>query len=172
MITYSQSQEPERTDTVKGHLKVLVYKRTHKGDPDDRGIFGIDDCMGKVRMWDFVAVIGVGGKRPDRGHEDIAGKVNWVGIGAHENGNAARGRRLAFDRFYRFDEAGEDFKKLAPRLFKYMFEDKHRRALLSQNLPDKKMKDEVERVLMWAEESEHIPKSLPIKKNRSSKCGC
>jgi len=27
--------------------RVLVYKRTHHGDPDHYGQFGINDCMGE-----------------------------------------------------------------------------------------------------------------------------
>ena len=37
---------------------VLIYKRTHTGDPDKNGIFGINNCMGSVRDWEFYAVIG------------------------------------------------------------------------------------------------------------------
>ncbi len=60
--------------------KTLVYKRTHRGDPDDRQIFGIADCMGQVRGYNFDSVIGVGGSSPDPGHEDIAGRVTWIGL--------------------------------------------------------------------------------------------
>jgi hypothetical protein len=44
----------------KGPVHTLVYKRTHPGDPDVGGRFGINDCMGQVRSWDFDAVVGVG----------------------------------------------------------------------------------------------------------------
>ena len=91
--------KPKRNSTVKTSLKTLVYKRTHRGDPDDSGVFGVNDCMGEVRGWDFDAVIGVGGSHPDRGHECIARKVNWVGIGPHEVGATARGPCLGFDFF-------------------------------------------------------------------------
>lgn len=158
---------------MKELLRTLVYKRTHRGDPDDSGIFGVNDCMGEVRRWDFDAVIGVGGGRPDRGHEDIARKVNWVGIGSRDVGNGARGPRLAFDLFYRFDEIGPDLKKLAPRLFRYMFEDRQVRAMLSQNLPDMKMQEEVQCILKWPEGNEQFEKPFPlVKRIRSTKCGC
>ena len=42
-------------------MRTFIYKRTHKGDPDKRGRFGINDCMGRDRSFDFNAVIGVGG---------------------------------------------------------------------------------------------------------------
>ena len=44
-------------------MRTLIYKRTHPGDPDEKGRFGICDCMGRVRAWDFEAVIGVGGDK-------------------------------------------------------------------------------------------------------------
>lgn len=158
---------------MKNSLRTLVYKRTHKGDPDDSGIFGIKDCMGRVRRWGFDAVIGVGGECPDPGHEGISRKVNWIGIGSREVGSTVRGPRLAFDRFRRFDEIGPDLKKLAPRLFGYMFEDSHIRAVLSQNLSDKEMQAEVQRILRWFEETVHTQEPLPIvKRNRATECGC
>jgi hypothetical protein len=38
-------------------MRTLIYKRTHTGDPDASGCFGIFDCMGRVRALDFDAVI-------------------------------------------------------------------------------------------------------------------
>jgi hypothetical protein len=32
-------------------MRTLVYTRTHKGDPDKTGCFGIWDCMGKLRRF-------------------------------------------------------------------------------------------------------------------------
>ena len=46
-------------------MKVLVYKRTHNGDPDANGCFGAYDCMGTVRDRQYDAVIGVGGIGPE-----------------------------------------------------------------------------------------------------------
>lgn len=34
-------------------MRTLIYKRTHVGDPDPGGRFGIHDCMGQVRNRDF-----------------------------------------------------------------------------------------------------------------------
>jgi hypothetical protein len=56
-------------------MNTLVYKRTHTGDPNTQGVFGCHDCMGQIRRRSFDAVIGVGGKRPDQGHEGIAFKI-------------------------------------------------------------------------------------------------
>lgn len=46
-------------------MRTLIYKRTHPGDPDETGRFGIHDCMGKVRSWQFDAVVGEGGIGPE-----------------------------------------------------------------------------------------------------------
>ena len=43
---------------MNSFMRTLIYKRTHPGDPDAKGRFGIYDCMGRVRAWDFEAVIG------------------------------------------------------------------------------------------------------------------
>ena len=43
-------------------MATLVYKMTHKGDPDSElGFWGVEDCMGQVRGYGFDAVIGIGG---------------------------------------------------------------------------------------------------------------
>jgi hypothetical protein len=52
---------------------VLIYKQTHLDDPGDTGIFGINDCMGRVRGFDFDAVIAM-----------LNNKVSWVGLGARK----------------------------------------------------------------------------------------
>ena len=62
--------------------RTLVYKRTHTGDPDTNGVFGNQDCMGRVRRLPFEAVIGVGGISREPVALGIAGKINWIGIGA------------------------------------------------------------------------------------------
>ena len=147
--------------------RTLVYKRTHRGDPDDRGIFGVHDCMGKVRSWSFDSVIGVGGSKPDPGHEGIAGKVTWIGLGPENVGKTARGAILRFRKFRRFDEVGPELKHLAPSLFAHMFLDRHIRALLSQNLKDVE-KEEVKQILEWSKKGRchRRPVSLMDERNR------
>jgi hypothetical protein len=56
-------------------VRVLVYKRTHVGDPDARGRFGIHDCMGQDRSWHYDAVVGVGGLGAQPRWHHIARKV-------------------------------------------------------------------------------------------------
>ncbi len=156
-------------------LNTLVYKRTHKGDPDESGIFGIHDCMGRVRDWPFDAVIGVGGKSPRSGDEGIARKINWVGISPSKSeasspgwfgakrsdwSKSFRGPLVTFDRFVFLGEKGPDFKKVAPNLFRHMFEDQHVRLVMSRSLP-REMQEEVQEILRWAEN--HRPRNPPSK---------
>jgi hypothetical protein len=145
-------------------LNTLVYKRTHKGDPDESGIFGIHDCMGRVRRWPFDAVIGIGGKSPLSGDEGIARKINWIGInpskreasspvwfGAKRSGwsRTFRGPLVKFECFVFLDDKGPDLKEFAPNLFRYMFEVQHVRLVMSRSLPRREMQ-EVQEILRWA----------------------
>jgi len=141
--------------------KTLVYKRTHRGDPNAEGIFGIHDCMGKVRNWDFNAVIGVGGKSPDAGSKGIAHKINWIGKGAIRYKYTSQSDPseklydiIKFDFFCLYDERGKSLKRKAPNLYEYMFENKHVRAVLSQNLSSE-IQGEIAKIL-----------------NDAEKCGC
>lgn len=72
-------------------MRTLIYKRTHTGDPDASGCFGICDCMGRVRAMDFDAVIGIGGIGSEAKGAGIAGKITWIGIGAHKEVGDGRG---------------------------------------------------------------------------------
>ena len=78
--------------------KILIYKRTHKNDPDRYGRFGIEGCMGRVRGYPFDAVIGVGGVSGWPKAEGIARKVNWVGRFPRKQPNPvdARGPLVTF----------------------------------------------------------------------------
>lgn len=103
-------------------MRTLIYKRTHHGDPDESGVFGIHDCMGRVRSWNFEAVIGVGGARPDTGSEDIAFKVNWIGIGPRKRVVPdKRGPLVTFEHFKFFGGKGPSFELLAPVLSRRIF---------------------------------------------------
>ena len=154
-------------------LNALVYKRTHRGDPDRLGTFGIRDCMGRVRRWHFDAVIGVGGKSPDRGHEEIARRINWIGITPHKTEvPGLKGPHVKFECFVLLEEDGPDLKELAPRLFKYMFEDQHVRVVLSRSLPDE-MQREVQEVLRWAAENNqpgNPPRDFEKKSSTKRRC--
>ena len=153
-------------------VKTLIYKRTHRGDPDDSGIFGISDCMGKVRGHDFDAVIGGGGVAPDPGHQCIAEKLTWIGIGAHRVDGGFENPCVTFDWFHRWDETGPPFKALAPHLYRYMFLNQHVRHCLSQNFGDPCMQLEVERILSWARDTKHPTSPLIPERKPGRKCGC
>lgn len=126
-------------------MKVLIYKRTHMGDPDERGVFGIYDCMGRMRNWNFDAVIGIGGKSPWKGHTGIKQKINWIGLGPKKIFPPKRGHRVVFDHFKLYEEAGVNIELNYPNLFDYMYS-KNKRFSMSSNLPEKVL-EEVKMIL-------------------------
>ncbi len=128
-------------------MRTLVYKRTHPGDPDRQGRFGIEDCMGQVRTWDFDAVIGVGGIGAEPRSHGLNGKVNWIGIGPHRIGTARRGPVLTFDRFCLFESKGPSFAGLAPRLAARLYA---RNVRVVRDRLDDEERREVERILALA----------------------
>lgn len=65
--------------------RVLIYKRTHIGDPNARGEFGCSDCMRQIRGYRYDAVIGIGGSSYEPRSHAIDGRITWVGV-AHING--------------------------------------------------------------------------------------
>lgn len=97
-------------------MPTLVYKRTHRDDPDKSGIFGIYNCMGRVRTYAFDSVIAIGGIGRWAKEEDIDGRINWIGVGAHPVGWCLDGPLLAFERFVLFNERGPSVFKKAPLL--------------------------------------------------------
>ncbi len=99
----------------------LVYKMTHKGDPDpDRRLWGVCDCMGKVRGFHFDAVIGIGGTSWWPNEPNRAGEIVWVGLDPHPTPvKAKRGPDVRFAHFRYFRE-GEKKRKIPPNLKKAM----------------------------------------------------
>jgi hypothetical protein len=136
--------------------RVLIYKRTHHGDPDHFGQFGINDCMGQVRARNFDAVIGVGGIGLEPRKAGIAGKVNWIGIGPHKR-LGLRGPIVTFDHFLDFGEKGPDFTHLAPRLASHMYGQNVR----AKNYDVNGKRDEVAGILRLAE---NAPPSKRLRK--------
>lgn len=102
-------------------MRILVYKRTHSGDPDTAGRFGVYDCMGSVRGKAYDAVIGVGGTGPEPRRNGIAGKITWVGIGPRKEPGTPRGPLVTFDHFLYFGEGGPPLTKYAPTLADHMY---------------------------------------------------
>jgi len=110
----------------KKKLTILVYRRTHKGDPSENGIFGINNCMGQVRDWNYDAVIGIGGVAPWRDDRDIEKRINWIGINPKKHKPSTFGQGflnscITFEKFKLFDGAGNLVEEYAPKLFEYMF---------------------------------------------------
>lgn len=88
-------------------MKVLIYKRTHKGDPDLDGVFGTQDCMGRIRNWNYDAVIGIGGIAPWKKDVDIKCKINWIGLGPKKIASTERGNMIAFAHFELYEGQGK-----------------------------------------------------------------
>jgi hypothetical protein len=124
----------------KAKIRVLIYKRTHTGDPNEDGVFGCRDCMGQIRNWKFDAVIGIGGKTAWKGQEDICCKINWIGIEPKEiYPPTMRGRRLVFAHFVLKDRDGEKIEDYYPHLHKHMYRKNSKRfALISADSSETK----------------------------------
>ncbi len=121
---------------LESNMKILIYKRTHKGDPSPEGVFGNQDCMGRIRNWKYDGVIGIGGKAPWKPDSDIKYKINWIGLGPKKVISPdLRGDQVVFDHFKLYEEAGENIKEKYPNLFRYMF-DSGKRWDMSDNLPE------------------------------------
>jgi hypothetical protein len=144
--------------------RILIYKRTHKGDPDRKGCFGIEDCMGKVRSYEFDAVIGVGGIGRMPRAQRISGKVNWIGLGSRKGRRQGRGPLVMFDHFVLYEEKGPNFQSIAPALARRMY---LRNARVLLNFTDTE-KAEVARLLGLAKTA---PPSSGVSLPRQSHCG-
>lgn len=122
-------------------MRILVYKRTHAGDPDLNGVFGHRTCMGAVRDRHYDAAIGIGGSRPWPGDEEIACKVNWIGIGkqpmpSSEWGVTDGGHTVVgFEHFLLLDGQGPKLKDSYKLLYQHMIL-VNRRAIMSDSVDD------------------------------------
>lgn len=116
-------------------MRVLIYKRTHRGDPDASGTFGINDCMGRVRDFAYDAVVGIGGIGREPRACGIGGKINWIGIGPHKvPAPSKKAPLVTFDHFLLYDTHGPDFVSVAPNLAKRIY-DHNVRFLLDKMTP-------------------------------------
>ncbi len=114
-------------------MRVLIYKRTHIHDPRTEGIFGIENCMGKVRTYSYDAVIGVGAvnaipKTPK--NLAILRKVNWIGIGVHRTKLPdgmldGKGRQwsnaITFDHFELYEGKGQPIEPNYSALYTHLY---------------------------------------------------
>lgn len=154
-------------------MRILVYKRTHPGDPDSSGRFGIQDCMGTVRRRVFDAVIGVGGIGAEAASHAIDGKVNWVGIGPTAFERGLRGPVVTFDRFLLLESRGPSFVDLAPRLSRRMY---GRNARVVMDFSAAELR-EVRAILKLAKDAKPSADSAPreLRRHRHGRgraCGC
>jgi hypothetical protein len=140
-------------------MRTLIYKRTHEGDPHPyTRIFGNNDCMGRVRGWDFEAVIGVGGKTTWPGDEGLARKLTWVGLGAWTRQTGQRrGPLVMFKNFVYEGKDGPLLEDIAPALAT-LFYDKnpYLRAVISSSLSAEEQSD-VEAILKRARATNSSP---------------
>jgi hypothetical protein len=131
-----EQKETKATKDGGRIMRTLLYKRTHIGDPDKRGRFGVRDCMGKVRTRAFDAVVGIGGIGSEARSFGIDGKVNWIGIGPRKSSSSdKRGPVVTFDHFLLFESDGPDLQDVAPVLAKRMYS-RHAPRLLFDSFDD------------------------------------
>jgi hypothetical protein len=138
-------------------MRTFIYKRTHEGDPNASGVFGIHDCMGQKRTSQFDAVIGVGGTDPWPECRGIARKVNWIGIGPQwqevrklRSNGRQWGPRVTFDHFAYYGENGPLLEDIAPSLAKRLYDRKAR--FVMDNLSDRERR-EVDSIVDLAKEA-------------------
>jgi hypothetical protein len=102
-------------------MRTFIYKRTHPGDPDKNGRFGIENCMGRFRSWKYDAVIGIGGRGEEPKSHGIDRKVNWIGVGPRKKPRLGLYPLVTFDHFRLYEKRGKPFikvsKVLANRLY-------------------------------------------------------
>jgi hypothetical protein len=151
-------------------VRTLVYKRTHRGDPDEGGCFGIQDCMGSVRSYDFDAVIGIGGMSNQPRTQGISEKINWIGLGARKRRDASRkGPLVTFKHFRLYEEKGERLDNIARTLAKHMY-GRNARILLNFTSEEKK---EISRILKMAKDAPPSSGVTRVPHLTSHKtCGC
>ena len=132
--------------------QTLIYKRTHPGDPSPDGVFGFEDCMGRVRARQFDAVIGVGGTSGEPRAYGIDRRLNWVGVGAHalkRRPFGYRGPLVTFDHFLLLEDEGPILTEIAPALARHVF-GRNRRVVMSDGL-NEILLEEVARILELAQ---------------------
>lgn len=128
-------------------MRILTYKRVHTGDPDETGVFGVNDCMKQVRDLAFDAVIGIGGTSAEPRSYHIDGKITWVGIGAHKQRGPWPASVVTFDIFVLVDSDGPTVVSMAPHLARRMYEGKVRYMTTGYSAEEKA---DAERILDWA----------------------
>lgn len=126
-------------------MRTLVYKRTHVGDPRAGGVFGVEDCMGRVRGYGFDNVIGIGGVGAWARSQGIDRRLNWIGVGAHVVGELQGSPLIAFRNFRLYESKGDLLEDVAPHLARRFCHSKAPRFALDTF--SRAERDEIERLL-------------------------
>ena len=122
--------------------------------------------MGRVRRWNFDAVIGIGGQGAEPRRHELDGKVNWIGIGPHKRAAAGkRGPIVTFDHFWFRGSNGPEFEKLAPVLAQRIYSRNVRALMNDLSAAEQK---EIDKILALAK---HAPPSTGETSSKSLK-GC
>ena len=151
---------------------MLTYKRTHVGDPSPDGVFGIADCMGIVRGYEYDAVIGIGGIGAEARRFRINGKITWIGISPEKRYvSGLRGPLVTFRQFIFFDSRGPPLHDFAPELAARMYMGKVRYLL---NGYSARQLAEAGEIVEWARNvSKHITgEEVAIYKRIKMRCIC
>ena len=149
-------------------MRILTYKRTHIGDPDQNGRFGIYDCMGRVRSYDFDAVIGIGGIGPEPKSFGIDQRINWVGINANkQQSHGGAVVMVTFEKFLLLEDQGPVLETIAPHLARRMY-DQGARILLTGYSSQESA--EAEAILHWAARQKTAKR--PSKSSSQASRGC
>jgi hypothetical protein len=125
-------------------MRILIYKRTHRGDPDQKGRFGINTCMGSVRALEYDAVIGIGAMTSEAQSHGIHGRINWIGVGPKKDWSASamridpRGPQVRFEEFALWEDAGPPLQADAPLLARRFYEKKARYVLTGLSSEEQK----------------------------------
>lgn len=147
-------------------MRILIYKRTHTGDPNVGRQFGNEGCMGRVRGFAFDAVIGVGGIGGQPRKQGISGKINWVGRNPRKSRNPvdARGPLVSFDSldFRLFEQQGPSFLEHAPLLAKKVFGNRSRFVFRSLTPAEQREAELLIRRVLDAGEFDHLQRTKTI----------
>lgn len=98
-------------------MRILTYKRTHVGNPDRTGMFGVHGCMGNVRNWELDAVIGIRGIGSEPQSHGIAGRVTWAGRKPKKRQSLSGvGMLVTFEAFTLIDSKEPLLSEITPNL--------------------------------------------------------
>lgn len=134
--------------------RVFIYKMRVEDDPDPNCHWGVDNCMGKMRDWDYDAVIAVAGFNWE-GNKSAVKRIVWVGI-CPEKKPSENGTLVDFEVCRYFGENGpliEEWPSVSKRLFPT--EGKGARFFIA----DQKSKE-------WPEVMELLKKTLALTSSR------